>query len=170
MPSLSNTPKFQCAAGVYCQLPFVDCAESCHKCFFYKGTLHGPCGVLHVPDNIIYQNCCNSCDNKFFPKEVTLQMRRHSLSLYPLTSGLIKVWMLCSPSNSLPWQWWMLEIWLSDQLIILLEQQHQPAIHKLLYGQQGKPAIYKLLFSRQHQPAIHKSLVQKHQFIHWWVK
>jgi hypothetical protein len=67
MSSLNSSPgdtnalngSFQCAAGVYCLLPLVNYADSCHRCFFCKGTLHGPCGVLHDPDNIAYQNGCN---------------------------------------------------------------------------------------------------------------
>jgi hypothetical protein len=74
MSSLNSSPvdtnalngSFQCAAGVYCLLPLVNYPDSCHRCFFCKGTLHGPCGVLHDPDNITYQNRCNLCDNKYF--------------------------------------------------------------------------------------------------------
>ncbi|MFO0446830.1 MAG: hypothetical protein ACK51L_04090 [bacterium] len=74
MSSLNSSPvdtnalngSFHCAAGIYCLLPLVNYADSCHRCFFCKGTLHGPCGVLHDPDNITYQNRCNLCDNKYF--------------------------------------------------------------------------------------------------------
>jgi hypothetical protein len=74
MSSLNSSPvdtntlngSFQCAAGIYCLLPLVNYPDSCHRCFFCKGTLHGPCGVLHDPDNITYQNHCNLCDNKYF--------------------------------------------------------------------------------------------------------
>jgi hypothetical protein len=60
---------FQCAAGIYCLLPLVNYADSYHRCFFCKGTLHGPCDVLHDLDNITYQNRCNLCDNKYFPNK-----------------------------------------------------------------------------------------------------
>jgi len=33
--------------------------------FFCQLTPHGPCGMLHA-DNITYQNCCQSCDQKLF--------------------------------------------------------------------------------------------------------
>jgi hypothetical protein len=85
MSSLNNSPgdtnalngSFQCGAGVYCLFPLVNHADSCHRCFFCKDTLHGPCGVLHDLDNIVHQNCCNLCNSKFPIKEF-LQIRQHS--------------------------------------------------------------------------------------------
>jgi hypothetical protein len=61
----TNRTTYNCAASVYCQLPLVNFADSPHKCYFCKGTLHGPCGVLHDPDSITFHNRCNYCDRKF---------------------------------------------------------------------------------------------------------
>jgi hypothetical protein len=40
-----NSTTYYYAAGVHCLLPMVNHANSPHKCFFCKRTLHGPCGV-----------------------------------------------------------------------------------------------------------------------------
>ena len=61
----TNRITYNCAAGVYCVLPLVNHANSPHKCFFCKRTLHGPCGVLHDPESITFHNRCQYCNRKF---------------------------------------------------------------------------------------------------------
>jgi hypothetical protein len=58
----------------FCKMPSGDFSSSPHKCPYCQQSLHGICGVLHDPDNLMYQNHCNFCDAR-----LKHQLRAHQV-------------------------------------------------------------------------------------------
>jgi hypothetical protein len=86
MSSLNSSPvdtnalngSFQCAAGIYCLLPLVNYADSCHRCFSVKvlSMDHVVCCMIrtisHIKMAVIY------VITSIFPIKEFLQIRQHS--------------------------------------------------------------------------------------------